>query len=119
MKSLNSVATVISSGDDEPHAHPRPDAVGALGKHSRGNRPLIFSTELARSTKDIILEADGTSKEAQGRSVAVYGMIDLRTDGEKVVMAQKLERPARRGDWDFYEIEPDADGVLSYSSKHD
>jgi beta-lactamase superfamily II metal-dependent hydrolase len=52
LQSLNSAATIISSGDEEPHAHPRPDAVGALGKFGRGNRPLIFSTEIARSTRD-------------------------------------------------------------------
>ncbi|CAN5704459.1 hypothetical protein BH24ACI1_BH24ACI1_18030 [soil metagenome] len=114
----NSAATVISSGDEEPHAHPRPDAVGALGKFGRGNRPLIFSTELARSTRDLIIKANPT-KEELGRTVAVYGMMDLRTDGEKVVIAQKLEQAAPRGEWDFYELKPDAKGVLGYKSKHD
>jgi beta-lactamase superfamily II metal-dependent hydrolase len=118
LQSLNSAATVISSGDDEPHAHPRPDAVGALGKFGRGNRPLIFSTELARSTRDLIIKANPT-KEELGRTVAVYGMIDLRTDGKKVVIAQKLEQAAPRGEWDLYELKPDANGVLGYQSKHD
>ncbi|MGI9054812.1 MAG: ComEC/Rec2 family competence protein [Pyrinomonadaceae bacterium] len=118
LQSLNSAATVISSGDEEPHAHPRPDAVGALGKFGRGNRPLIFSTELARSTKDLIIKPNPTKQEL-GRTVAVYGMIDLRTDGEKIVIAQKLEQAAPRGEWDFYELEPDKNGVISYKSKHD
>ena len=52
MKSINPTATVVSSGDDEPHAHPRADALGAIAKCGRGNRPLILSTELARSSKD-------------------------------------------------------------------
>lgn len=118
LQSLNTAATVISSGDEEPHAHPRPDAVGALGKFSRGDRPLIFSTELARSTRDLIIKESPSEKEL-GRTVAVYGMIDLRTDGEKVVIAQKLEQAAPRGEWDFYQLEPDKDGVLGYKSKHD
>lgn len=118
LQALNSAATVISSGDEEPHAHPRPDAVGALGKFGRGDRPLIFSTELARSTRDLIVKANPTAKEL-GRTVAVYGMIDLRTDGEKIVIAQKLEQAAPRGEWDFYELTPDAKGVLSYKSKHE
>ena len=49
---INASATVVSSGDYESHSHPRPDALGAFGKHGRGERPLIFSTELARSTRE-------------------------------------------------------------------
>ena len=52
LRTLNAVATVISSGDNESYSHPRPDALGSFGKYSRGIRPLIFSTELARSTKE-------------------------------------------------------------------
>jgi len=46
------IATVISSGDSESHSHPRADALGSIGLHSRGTRPLIFNTELARSATD-------------------------------------------------------------------
>ncbi len=119
LQSVNSAATVISSGDEEPHAHPRPDAVGAFGKFGRGNRPLIFSTELARSTRDLILGSAGPSIAEHGRTVAVYGMINLRTDGKKIVIAQKLEQKATRGEWDYYCLEPGATGVLEYVSKHD
>ena len=52
LKAINPIATVISSGDQESHSHPRPDALGAFGKASRGHRPLIFSTELARSSNE-------------------------------------------------------------------
>jgi hypothetical protein len=54
LRSVNPIATVISSGDDEPHAHPRADSLGTIGKFARGDRPLIFSTELARSGKELI-----------------------------------------------------------------
>lgn len=118
LQSLNTAATVISSGDNEQHAHPRPDAIGAFGKFGRGDRPLIFSTELARSAKELIIKANGPTKEQIGRTIAVYGMINLRTDGEKIVLAQKLEQPAARGEWDAYELKPNADGVMSYVSKH-
>ena len=43
---------VISSGDNESHVHPRPDLLGLLGKYGRGKRPLLLSTELARSTRE-------------------------------------------------------------------
>lgn len=52
LQALNSLVTVISSGDEESYAHPRPDALGSFGKYGRGVRPLIFSTELARNTKE-------------------------------------------------------------------
>ena len=48
LRAVNALATVVSSGDNEPRGHPRPDSLGALGKYGRGHRPLIFSAELAR-----------------------------------------------------------------------
>jgi beta-lactamase superfamily II metal-dependent hydrolase len=131
IRSLNAIATVISSGDAENYAHPRPDALGAFGKYSRGLRPLIFSTELARNTREFtpvikyidrlrryeaeLAAADSNAErarirkkmnEARDRNVAVYGMITLRTDGETVVIAQKLEEPGGNDNkWDIHELE--------------
>jgi beta-lactamase superfamily II metal-dependent hydrolase len=149
LEALNPVATVISSGDEEPHCHPRPDTLGALGKASRGERPLIFSTELARSTRDQIPDPAALHRELEGlaaelaaattdaertrlqeriraritkleRSVAVFGMITLRTDGTKALLAQKLEEPRAltREEFDVHRLEPDTDGVLRYVSRH-
>lgn len=130
LRVINATATVISSGDNESHAHPRPDALGAFGKHGRSERPLIFSTELARSTREFtpiikhfdalrdflrkIEETDDPTErkrlkremeEAQDRNVAVYGMITLRALGDHVVMAQKLEQARKSGTkWDIHEL---------------
>jgi hypothetical protein len=47
------------------------------------------------------------------RSVAVYGMISLRTDGEKAIVAQKLEKPISNAEkWDIHQLEPGPDGCL-------
>jgi len=100
-EALNPVATVISSGDQESHSHPRPDTLGAIGKTSRGNRPLIFSTELARSGKEFVRTVNARDKT---RTVTVYGMINVRTDGEKVIIAQKLEKPGSSKNWDIYKL---------------
>ncbi len=54
LRATNPLATVVSSGDNEPHSHPRADTLGAIGLYSRGTRPLIFSTELARSAPELI-----------------------------------------------------------------
>ena len=130
LKTLNAVVTVVSSGDNESYSHPRPDALGAFGKFSRGIRPLIFSTELARSTKEFTnvfdyftllkdyeerIEKAETKKqkkkikqemqERKDRNVVVYGMITLRTDGEKVILAQKIEAPRKLSEkWDIHEL---------------
>ena len=129
-RAINPIATIISSGDNEPHSHPRPDALGSFGKAGRGTRPLIFSTELARSATEFSypieqyeklkkLEAEmnaATTAKAKAakademehvrdRNVAVYGMITVRTDGERVIIAQKLEKergPDKK--WDIYEL---------------
>jgi beta-lactamase superfamily II metal-dependent hydrolase len=149
IKAINPIATVVSSGDDEPHAHPRADALGAIAKCSRGNRPLLLSTELARSSKETIKQpstlrkqlkelaakiADATTEAKRAtaqkkfdaavakldRSVAVYGAINLRTDGEKVVLAYKLERSTPKKGWDIYKLEPASEGgPLQYKSKYD
>ena len=147
LRAVDAIATIVSSGDDEPHCHPRPDALGAFGRHGRGERPLIFSTELARSAPESIKDpralrraiaellteweaSDHADERKKIRaaieasvdldpSVAVYGMINVRTDGEKVIIAQKLEKPRHlTGEkWDIHRLEPRPDG-LRYESKH-
>lgn len=106
MSALNPVATVVSSGDEEPHCHPRPDTLGTIGKHSRGIRSLIFSTELARSGKEFLdLSKIKSTNKRKERLVTVYGMINVRTDGENVIIAQKLEKPASGRNWDIHKLE--------------
>ena len=149
LRCVNPMATIVSSGDNESHAHQRPDALGAIGKHGRGRRPLIFSTELARSTKENIKSPHRLREEITGlitklneaqtdsereaaqekldaalarleRSVAVYGLINLRTDGVRAILAQKLERPRAptKEEWDVHRLEPDGNGAVQYVSKH-
>lgn len=144
LKAINAAATVISSGDDESYSHPRPDTLGAIGKCGYGDKPLIFSTELARSNKDITmekiqfisklyavndeltkqkaeLEKAGTAKDNPmlkdcdskisknnkeiNSYLTKYGMINLRTDGKRMIIAQKLEREASTGKWDIHQLE--------------
>lgn len=105
LRALNPIATVVSSGDNEPHTHPRPDTLGTIGKHSRGERSLIFCTELARSGKEFVEVAKMNTAKKKERAVTVYGMINVRTDGEKVIVAQKLERPAADRGWDIHKLE--------------
>jgi len=143
---LQPIGTVISSGDEESYAHPRPDAIGAFGKCGYSKTPLIFSTELARSNKEITRKKLETVSDNLGKIKAndaaikilkktsgddhqeaikklkskntklnkainsyltKFGMINLRTDGNKMILAQKLERAAAHGKWDIHGLEYD------------
>ena len=90
MKKMKPYVTVISSGDNESHAHPRADSIGCAGRYSRGVRPKVFSTELARSVNS--------------KNDVLYGMINLRTDGNKLYMAQMKEAKKGSDIWDSYAI---------------
>ncbi|MFC5980093.1 MBL fold metallo-hydrolase [Flavobacterium salmonis] len=89
MALVNPFATVISSGDNEKHSHPRPDAIGCAGKYSKSIRPLVYSTELARST-------DLKNQEI------LYGMINLRCNGKDIYMAQMNEVKTNSDVWVSY-----------------
>jgi beta-lactamase superfamily II metal-dependent hydrolase len=148
LEAVNPIATVISSGDEEPHAHPRSDTLGTIGRFSRGARPLIFSTELSRSASEAIKNPNlvqqkfrsaqqkienATTTEAKQkaldafeklvktiqRSIGTYGAVNVRTDGESVVIAYKIETISRKDKmWDIYTLEPEG-GVLRFKSKHE
>ncbi len=57
IKAMSARATIISSGDNETYAHPRPVLMGASARYGRESisrsgkvqAPLLYSTELARS----------------------------------------------------------------------
>lgn len=46
-EAVNPMLTVVSSGEVPDHGHPRATFLGAVGKASRGEAPMIFSTALA------------------------------------------------------------------------
>ena len=151
MSAVNPLGTIISSGDDEAFSHPRADTLGVLGKASRGDRPGLFCTELARSSPERIkhprvlqaeLDALVTSLRKGGltaaqekkvtasianlkknleRSVAVFGAINLRTDGQRAVVAFKIEKPrSPRFAWDIYKFDKaNGAGELSFVSQDD
>jgi len=120
-------AFVISSGDEEGHVHPRPDLLGRLGKLGRSATPVILSTELQRSTRDLedekmvralserVMQFQTSPTDtrrdrilddiwALGRSnVTVYGTIYLKTDGERLVTAFRIETGSEKKKWFTFE----------------
>lgn len=91
MEKVNAYATVISSGDNEGYSHPRADAIGCAGKYSRSKRPLVYSTELARSV------------DLKNNRI-LFGMINLRCNGKDIFMSQMKEQKKDADLWDAYEV---------------
>lgn len=91
MSLVNPYATVISSGDNESHAHPRADAIGCAGRYSKSKRPLVYSTELARSVN------------LRSREI-LFGMINLRCNGKDIYISQMKEAKKNTDLWDSYEV---------------
>ncbi len=89
LKKVRPIVNVVSSGDNKSFDHPMSDAVGASCRHTRGNHPLFFSTELAR---------------AIGSSGTHYGLINLRSNGDLLVMAQMKEQHKKADVWDSYTV---------------
>ncbi|MGV8134104.1 MAG: hypothetical protein AB2L20_02730 [Mangrovibacterium sp.] len=82
-------ATIIPSGDNENYSHPRADAIDLAGKYRRRDKPKVYSTEFAPIA------------QFSGKDIAQ--MINLRSDGKKIYMAQ-LKGKIRRDVLDSYEI---------------
>jgi len=128
LKAMNPKATVLSSGDNETYAHPQPKVIGASGFYGREYKgkngktypPLVYSTELARSTnlkfpKSIktrsgfgstdyqFHHAHNTIIKAKGQDFyrkllfvpivqdLIYGLVSVRTDGENILIATSKE----------------------------
>lgn len=127
LEAVNPACFIISSGDAEGHVHPRPDLLGRLGRAGRGASPVLLSTELQRSTRE---KADRALIDRIGRAVAklaitpsqaladaikadlatlsktnveVYGAIYLKTDGERLITAFKIESSSDTDKWFYYE----------------
>ena len=137
LQAVKPFAFVVSSCDEESYAHPRPDLLGRLGRHGRGDAPLILCTEILRSTRegedqkqlkrlqklDALIESAETpanekreykeersriQRDFAGRNVETYGAITLRTDGRHLKVAFRLEKSRGTGKlWQIYSYEHD------------
>jgi beta-lactamase superfamily II metal-dependent hydrolase len=133
LEAVNPFGFVVSSGDEESHVHPRPEILGLLGKKGRGERPLVLCTEILRSTPEskrlndkeqeeydrLLVEVENAvepdaRKNAKkkvtdfwnrrfARLVNVYGAINIRTDGNRLIVAFRKEKRATGSPWQLYE----------------
>lgn len=133
LKAVSPAVSVISSGDEnqlKEYIHPRANLVGALGKHSRIDEPLIFITELAAffqtegwisedyhtltesgktAAKKGVKVAKTTKKGFFSFSRAAFGLVKIRTDGERLLVFTDSAKPGMK---EFYSFKIQADGKL-------
>lgn len=111
-KAINPMITVVSSGEVPDHGHPRANFLGSIGKASRGNQPLLFSTEIAAlfvdagdpealnngaDTKteldDLDFSSSDANVEARKRFKKVLpGIINIRTNGEQIYAFRRVQQ---------------------------
>ena len=137
LDSVNPACFIISSGDQEGHVHPRPDLLGRLGRFGRGGAPVLLSTELQRSTKEFesvdktnklldlvddiaenptdtkVGKAKEQIKDLAANNVDTYGAIYVKTDGERLITAFKIETKSQTKKWFYFEYLIDSVGVLT------
>jgi beta-lactamase superfamily II metal-dependent hydrolase len=92
---VSPIVSVVSSGDEsarKEYIHPRATLMGALGKHSRVEEPLLFVTELVA-----FFNLEGPSRLTDKKKDAkrgaffafsrtAFGIVKTRTDGTRLLV---------------------------------
>lgn len=95
IKAVEPIVSIVSSGDEsarKEYIHPRATLMGALGRHSRVDDPLVFVTELVA-----FFQMEGWVRPANpalaatrgdffGFSRAAFGIVKTRTDGKRLLV---------------------------------
>ena len=128
LKSINPVVSVVSSGDEnvsKDYVHPRASLIGALGRASRNDKPLIFCTELAAffaymgvAIKPIkVIRPSGKTETLNYSFPAfnrlVYGAVRVRSDGKKILVAVESSSAIK----EYYVLTVDSLGNVSFDDK--
>jgi beta-lactamase superfamily II metal-dependent hydrolase len=116
LQAVAPVVSVVSSGDENQQKefiHPRATLVGSLGKYSRLEEPLVFVTELVaffqvekmvspechRMKDGVAVVKDGAvTLDPKARkpffafSRAAFGLVTVRTDGERLLVCTNSGR---------------------------
>jgi beta-lactamase superfamily II metal-dependent hydrolase len=90
--------SVVSSGNSPDHGHPRAVFLGQIGKWSRSDLPLLFSTEIAASFVEVDVPAPAgggnpADPDANLRNLfkrRLHGMINVRSEGTRLYAARRV-----------------------------
>ena len=132
LEAVAPVVSVVSSGDEnarKEYIHPRSTLVGALGRFSRLEEPLLFVTEMVAffQVEGWVLQEThkGKLKSGRGKTVSstrgpffsfsrtAYGMVRVRTDGHRLLVYTNSGRNDLK---EAYALEADADGVVRHTA---
>lgn len=95
LQKVSPLVSIVSSGDEsakKEYIHPRATLMGALGKHSRIDEPLIFVTELVAffNLEGWAKLTDKAKNDERGEffafSRAAYGIVKTRTNGKRMLV---------------------------------
>jgi beta-lactamase superfamily II metal-dependent hydrolase len=110
LDAVNPQISVISSGDDTDHGHPRAVFLGAMGNSSR-QPAYIFSTEIAANFVKMEEELGRGTSDDSGQPLRemykrrLHGMINVRTNGKTLYAARRV---ASSYMWEYYVIDKPA-----------
>ena len=103
LEAVHPQISVASSGESPDHGHPRANFLGTIGKASRSNEPLLFSTQLvAQFAVDADAEAPDADDDVDPTDPAMLGqarrrfkkrlngIINVRTDGNTLYCARRV-----------------------------
>ena len=127
LKTIQPVISVVSSGDEnasKDYVHPRANLIGALGRASRDDYPLIFCTELAAFFAYMGVALDPVNMLRSGKvkklkysfpafTRLVYGAVRVRTDGNKILVAVESASTIK----EYYVLSVDALGNATYEER--
>jgi hypothetical protein len=95
VQAVSPIVNIVSSGDEsakKEYIHPRATLMGALGKFSRVEEPLIFVTELVAffNEEGWSLLCDEKKSKTRGKfygfSRTAYGIVKTRTNGKRLLV---------------------------------
>jgi competence protein ComEC len=115
LEAVRPQVSVISSGDDPDHGHPRANILAAVGRASRSPEPLLFATEIAATfveTGDELppdapgdladLDFSDSGYNVLARKLfkqRLPGLINVRTDGHDLFAARRVNASYK---WEAY-----------------
>jgi beta-lactamase superfamily II metal-dependent hydrolase len=131
LEAIRPVASVVSSGDEsisKEYIHPRAGLVGALGKFSRESvdKPLLYVTEMVaffqklgkvdvqRYNKRSGKVSKKTETIVNAYKKLIFGIVHVRTDGQRVLVATHSARDDQKESYVFY---VDESGDICFAEK--
>ncbi len=117
LEAVKPVVSVVSSGDEnatKEYIHPRAGLVGALGKYSRATveKPLVYVTEMVAFMQRLgtveMRQIKNNKPARDARRIVnayqktVFGIVHVRTDGERVLVSTHSGRDDAKESYAFH-----------------